>query len=67
MVLKNCYSTAVNELVMRYTNEQELWMQEIDTVVYDWCLETKKARKNKPVRVNHCDVFNKNQVRARVL
>lgn len=64
MTLKNCYSTPANELVMRYTDEQELWMQEIDTIFFDWCLETKKARNNKPVRLNHCDVFDENQVRA---
>ena len=62
MVLKNCYSTAVDELVMRYTNEQELWMQEINTALYHWCLETKKARNNKSVRLNSCNVFDENQV-----
>ena len=62
MVLKNCYSTAVDKLVMRYTNGQELWMQEINTALYDWCLETKKARNNKSVRLNSCNVFDENQV-----
>lgn len=62
MVLKNCYSTAVNELVMRYANEQELWVQEVNTVLYDWCPETRKARNNKSVRLNYCDAFDENQV-----
>ena len=43
MVLKNCYSTAVDKLVMRYTNGQELWMQEINTALYDWCLALQRA------------------------
>lgn len=62
MTLKNCYASPADELVMRYTDENELWMEEIDTVFYDWCLETAKARQNKPVRLNLCDVYDENQV-----
>lgn len=62
MALTNCYSTPADELVMRYTDGQELWNQDIDTIFFDWCMATNKALKNKPVRLNRCDVFGENQV-----
>lgn len=61
MTLKNCYSTPGNKLVMRYSDEQE-----IDTVFFDWCLDTKQVRNrnNMPARLNPCNVFDENQVRV---
>lgn len=62
MTLKNCYTSPADEIITKYTDDQELWMKRIDTVYFDWCLESKKIRRNKAIQLNYCDVYDETQV-----